>query len=92
MAEKLKMIPGPSFDLTGLDPDDNQPWDFSDPKKRAKAIDKVLSKESLLILGAPMCKAFSRLMGWNWKRMDPEKKEKMWNDGITHPTFCMELY
>ena len=60
MAERLKMIPGASLDLTGLDPDDNQPWDFSNPKKRAKAIDLVASKESLLVIGSPMCKAFSR--------------------------------
>ena len=61
---RLKMIPGASLDFTGLDPDDNQPWDFSNPKKRAKAIDLVASKESLLVIGPPTCKAFSGLQNW----------------------------
>ena len=74
MAERLKMIPGASPDLTGLEPDDNQAWDFSDPKSRTEAIDKFLSKESLLVIGSPTCKAFSILRGWNWGRMDPAKK------------------
>ena len=50
MAERLTMIPGASLDLTVLDSEDNQPWDFSNPKKRMKAIDLVASKESLLVI------------------------------------------
>ena len=37
MAARLGMIPGMSFDLTTVDPDDGKPWDFNDPGKRNKA-------------------------------------------------------
>ena len=44
--------------------------------KRDKAMDIVLGKQALLLIGSPMCKSLSKLMNWNWKRMDPAKKEK----------------
>ena len=92
MAERLGVMPGLSLDLSGMDPDDGQPWDFNDNKKRAKAMDMVLGKRALLVIGSPMCKAFSRLQNWNYKRMDPEKKERMIREGKRHVEFCMMLY
>lgn len=68
MAEHLGIIPGMSLDLSGCDPDDGEPWDFNNEAKRKKAMDKVLAKEALLVIGSPMCKSFSKLMNWNWKK------------------------
>ena len=36
-AEKMRMVPGLALDLTCVDPDDGQPWDFNDPAQRKKA-------------------------------------------------------
>ena len=44
MAAKLGFAPGLSLDLSTNDPDDNQPWDFNNVKKRRKALDLVLQK------------------------------------------------
>ena len=92
MAERLGIIPGLSLDITGCDPDDGKPWDFNDPKKRAKAMDMVLGKRALLVVGSPRCKSFSKLMNWNWSRMSPEKRDAMKREGLNHLKFCMMLY
>ena len=55
-------------------------------------MDIVLGKQALLLIGSPMCKPFWKLVNWNWKRMDPKKKEQMIKEGKTHLQFCMTLY
>ena len=45
-------------------------------RERKKAMDKVLAREAMLVIGPPMCKSFSKLMNWNWKGMNPEKRER----------------
>ena len=92
MAERLGIMPGLSLDLTGCDQDDGKPWDFNDRDKRAKAMDMVLGKKALLVIGSPMCKSFSKLMNWNWHRMDADKREEMKREGRRHLKFCMMLY
>ena len=49
-----------------MDPDDGQPWDFNDPRKQRKAVNKVLKERSLLLIGSPMCPAFSQIQRLNW--------------------------
>ena len=92
MASRLGIMPGLSLDLSGNDPDDGRPWDFNDKRKRDKAMDMVLGKRALLLVGSPMCKAFSRLQNWNFKRMDPEKRNRIIEEGRRHLRFCMMLY
>ena len=65
---------------------------FNDKRKRDKAMDMVLGKRALLLVGSPMCKAFSRLQNWNFKRMDPAKQDKIIEEGRRHLRFCMMLY
>ena len=60
--------------------------------KRDKALDMVLRKEALLLIGSPMCKSFSKLMNWNWKKMRPEVRHAMIKEGKEHLQFCMTLY
>ena len=55
MAERLGIMPGLSLDLTGIDKDDGQPWDVNVNAKRDKAMDLVLGKKALLLIGSPMC-------------------------------------
>ena len=36
VAERMKLVPGLSLDLTNCDPDDGEPWDFDKLEKRNK--------------------------------------------------------
>ncbi len=76
MADRLGILPGMSLDLTGTDPLDGMPWNFNSKEKRNRAMDMVLGNEALLIIGSPMCKAFSKLQTMNYARMDIDKKNK----------------
>ena len=58
-ASRMKLTPGLAFDLTGLDPEDGRPWDFNDPNKAAKARRWIEDNKPLLLIGSPMCAAFS---------------------------------
>ena len=68
MGEIMGLIPGMSLDLTENDTD-GQPWDFNKEEKREKAMRLVKSKKALLLIGSPMCAAFSQLQNINFSRM-----------------------
>ena len=53
------LAPGLAFDLTVKDPDDGQPWDFSLKSKRDKARRILQESKPILLIGSPMCTAFS---------------------------------
>ena len=59
IASRLRQIPGMSFDITINDPDDGQPWDFNNPEKADKARRIIENKRAVLLIGSPMCTAFS---------------------------------
>ena len=71
------MVKGLSLDLTTCDPDDGKPWDFTKRDKRDKALDMVIQKKALLLVGSPMCKAFSRLQNITRSKRDPGEYERM---------------
>ena len=73
------LLPGWSIDFTIDDPDDGKPWDFNCKDKRDKALGMVLGKRALLLIGSPMCTAFSRLQNWNFKKMPREKVQQSSN-------------
>lgn len=54
MAARIGTIPRMTLDLTTNDPDDGKLWDLNDASKRKKAMDTVLAKEALLVIGSPM--------------------------------------
>ena len=92
MANALGIASGLSLDLTENDPEDGTPWDFTRKEKRDKAMDMVLGKRALLLIGSPLCTAFSRLQNWNFSKMSKERKEEIVNAGREHLKFCMLLY
>ena len=92
MAKRMSMIPGFALDLTQLDPDDNKPWDFNDPEKAAKAKQLIKDKKALLVIGSPMCSAFSQLQSINFSKMTKEEVDKVVQYGTRHLEFCIELY
>ena len=92
MAERMNMIPGLALDLSTLDPEDGQPWDFKNEDKRRKAEEMVRDKRALLVIGSPMCTTFSRLQHMNFSRMTQEQVKEVQEHGRKHLEFCITLY
>jgi hypothetical protein len=92
LASGLGLIPGMALDLSAIDPDDGLPWDFNNPEKRRKALHKVFTQRSLLLIGSPMCSAFSQIQSLNWGRMDPREIERVKEYGRKHLRFACKLY
>jgi hypothetical protein len=91
MGDLLGLMPGMALDLTTLDTD-GKPWDFNDEQKREKAKKMIKEKKALLLIGSPMCAAFSQLQHLNFGRMTPEDVEKVKEHGRRHLEFSLELY
>ena len=81
-----------ALDLSQCDPEDGQPWDFNDPAKMEKARKLVNEKRAILLIGSPMCSAFSKLQDINFARMTKEEVDRVIAYGTRHLEFCMELY
>ncbi len=64
------LLPGFAFDLTVVDPEDGQPWDFSRRDKREKARAMLRRQRPLLLIGSPMCTAFS-----TWQYLNLQKSQ-----------------
>ena len=77
IARLMGAVPVMSFDLTTHDPDDGRPWDFNDPEKRSKAEEIIRTKRCLLLVGSPMCAAFSQLQNINFAKMTKGEVEKV---------------
>ena len=84
IARMWNLLPGMSVDLTTLDPDDGKPWDFNSPEKRDKIEAIVESGKIMLLIGSPMCSAFSQIQSLNYSRMAPERREQIISDGRRH--------
>ena len=65
------LSPGLALDLTVNDPDDGKPWDFSIPAKRIKARQLLQRTKPMLLIGSPMCTAFSTWQRLNATRANP---------------------
>ncbi len=91
MAEKLGLVSGLSLDLTVNDTD-GEPWDFNVKEKRDKAERLIRSKKALLLIGSPMCTAFSQLQHLNFSKMSKHEIEQVIEHGTRHLEFCMHLY
>jgi len=92
LAAEFRLIPGMALDLTVTDPDDGLPWDFSNGKKRRKAEWLIKTRRSLLLIGSPMCTAFSRLQTASFKRMTPEAVHEVLAEGRRHLEWTARLY
>ena len=92
MAQRMRMIPGLALDLTVNDPEDDKPWDFNDEEKRNKAKKLIGERRAVLLVGSPMCSAFSQIQNLNFAKMTEEQVHKIREYGRKHLEFCMELY
>ena len=92
LADQFGLIPGFALDLTVIDPTDGQPWDFDDEEKRLRALQKVKTDKPQLLIGSPMCKAYSILQGLNKERMGEVKYNAMLDKARIHLECCVMLY
>ena len=92
LAPEMGLLPGYALDLSVCDPDDGRPWDFNDPEKRKKALALVFTRRSLLLIGSPMCSAFSNIQNLNWGRMSEEDSARIKEYGLRHLKFACKLY
>ena len=88
---ELKLLPGFALDLTTNDYD-GRAWDFDDKEMRDRALKRVRDEKPLLLVGSPMCTAFSvwqrtnNLIRWLVTVVAELKR------AIEHLKFCVELY
>ena len=84
---------GLALDLTVSDPDDGQPWDFSRRDKREKARQPIRVSQPILLIGSPMCTAFS-----TWQRLNDarstnvEARQQAYAKACQHIKFVASLY
>ena len=79
------------MDLTTRDPD-GEPWNFSLPGQRQKALQRIRETEPTLVVGSPMCAMFSQLQALNALKCDPIKFRKAKQEAIEHLKFALEVY
>jgi hypothetical protein len=75
---ELSIILGFALDLTTADTD-GQLWDFDSKAMREQALQKVRDEKPLLLIGSPMCTAFS-----TWQRINDNVER--WNIWSSAPS------
>ncbi len=87
------LLPGFALDLTVLDPDDGQPWDFCHREKREKARAMRRRTRPFLLIGSPECTAFSTWQYLNEAKFaDTEKLKRERIRAELHLDFVASLY
>ncbi len=90
-AEKMGLRPGWSLDLTQVDQEDGQPWDFSVPAKRAKAKEMVTKDKPFLLVLCPMCGPFSTAANFSYVNQSREDVKAKLQQATEHVRFAVEL-
>ena len=91
VAKSMGLRGGWSLDLTTHD-EHGHPWDFNKQHMRNKAVRKLLSDKPLVLIGSPMCTAYSTMNRINYARMDPIEVEHRLAAARKHLEFCARLY
>ena len=88
---ELRLIPGFALDLTTADVD-GRLWDFDDKVMRERAMRKVKEERPQLLIGSPMCTAFSTWQRINNGIRDPMVVAAERKRAVMHLEFSIELY
>ena len=88
---ELRCVPGFALDLT-VQNEQGLPWDFDLLENRQRARAMVEAEKPMLLIGSPMCTAFSAWQHLNKHRRDPTVITKEYTRAMIHIRFCMELY
>jgi hypothetical protein len=87
------LLPGFSLDLTTVDPDDGQPWDFTVRAKREKARALQRRQKPYMLIGSPECTAFCTWQALNESRCkDPDAMQRAKIAATLHILFVIEMY
>ena len=90
-AQEMGMRPGMAFDLTVND-ENGVPWDFAKKERREAARERLRKERPWLLVGSPMCTAFSLLQNLNYAKMDPKDVKRKIAEALVHVHFCLSLY
>ena len=88
---RLGITPGLALDLTTHD-DTGRPWDFNDAAQRTKAERMLDEQRPLLLVGSPMCIAFSNIQNLNKAKRDPRIVQAEFDKARVHLQWCCHLY
>ena len=81
-ADKMGMQAGEAMNIiTG--------WDFNNEEQRMRAVNYIEKEKPMLLIGSPMCTAFSQLQRLNAKNAHSVTKMK---EAINHMKFVTKLY
>ena len=90
-AKKMGLRAGWALDITTSDVD-GRAWDFNQLEMRNRTVRKLVRDKPILLVGSPMCKAFSQLNNINYSKMLKEEVEQRLKYGRKHIEFCTKLY
>ena len=86
------LMPGVALDITTVDPDDGEPWDFDQAAKRNKARELLRQQRPLFLIGSPMCTRWCSWQRLNDLRRDPAVVQREKIRAAVHLDFVCELY
>jgi len=87
------MLPGFALDISGIDEDDGQPWNFCIAGKRDKVRRMVNEQKPFMLIGCPPCKAYSTWQALNEsKSSDPAAYRRAKMQAGIHLAFVASLY
>ena len=84
-------LPGIIHDFSGLDPEDDMPWDFNIDAKRNRALNLVYRQRALLVIGSPLCALGADWLA-SWDAMSDKAKSQACHKVDCQVQFLARLY
>ena len=84
-------MPGLALDLTTTN-SRGEPWDFNDPARREEAEKLIEEQQPQLLIGSPMCTAFSNIQNLHKAKRDPQIVAAEIEKARVHLKWCCKLY
>ena len=84
---RLGMLPGFALDLIGCD-EKGCPWDFNIAEMRDEAERRLDRQKPMLLIGTPMCTAFSNIQNLNKAKRDPAIVKAEFEKALLHLRWC----
>ena len=91
LAHRYNLRAGFALDLTVIDEDDGEPWNFDDDAIQAKALRRIDEQDPRLLLVSPECGPICSLQGWNHPRTSEEAIHEQAGRGLRHLSFSILL-
>jgi hypothetical protein len=85
------IVPGVALDLTTTN-NEGEPWDFNDPARRMEAEKLLDEQQPQLLIGSPMCTAFSNIQNLNKAMRDPTIVGAEIEKARVHLRWCCRLF